>query len=554
MFNKNYRLWLERYSTQSASHPTQVALRTYFLALTLSLGPSLLPFLTALVSNKRSKRTGKTALVKVLYREFGLNGFAFATGIAVWGGSSLRDLWARFESDIEKPENVDTNTGIRAWISYLNSKLLPRQKTFFAYVIPSLICIWLLQAGRRPSNRLNRSEPEPVTLPIPYTLAPTPSSDKGRVSPTLDLTLLLVVRALDVVIQQFVMHRSEAVSYSRLREQQLQSSETMEKQVQMEKARRRMTLTTRIDALLFWACSARIMWCFFYEPQRLPASYVKWISTLASVDSRLLRTLQLIREGKWSYIYGSPSHSSLLREMAAGLKLPAEWGDPRLIPAFGGNQASEIWKALELQNRSRVGGIPCDIVHGGVGSSMGLGASCTANTTIRGLKAFAEALALYFPIHILPILLTRPRVLLRLHRVLRILLASLRSSAFLSAFISLFWASVCITRTTGLARLLPFVSHDFWDGPYGCILAGCLMCGSSIWIENGYRRGEMALYVLPRAIRACIPFKWIKNPKAGAVAVERFFLCIVIELTIDCCTSSSRGPEGYIPMDADLYD
>lgn len=47
------------------------------------------------------------------------------------------------------------------------------------------------------------------------------------------------------------------------------------------------------------------------------------------------------------------------------------------------------------------------------------------------------------------------------------------------------------------------------------------MCGSSIWIENGRRRGEMALYVLPRALRACLPETWVRRGNPGFRLVER---------------------------------
>ena len=73
-----------------------------------------------------------------------------------------------------------------------------------------------------------------------------------------------------------------------------------------------------------------------------------------------------------------------------------------------------------------------------------------------------------------------------------------------------------------LAKLFPFISHDFWDGPFGCIMAGSLMCGSSIWIENGRRRGEITLYVLPRALRACLPETWVKSGNRGVKVIERY--------------------------------
>jgi len=113
-----------------------------------------------------------------------------------------------------------------------------------------------------------------------------------------------------------------------------------------------------------------------------------------------------------------------------------------------------------------------------------------------------------------------PRTLLRLPRLLQTVFGALRSSTFLAAFVGLYYYTVCIVRTKVFARLLPFISHDFWDGPFGCAFAGSIACGASIWIENGKRRGEMALYVLPRALRTCLP-QWMLRSSAWAALVEK---------------------------------
>lgn len=52
-------------------------------------------------------------------------------------------------------------------------------------------------------------------------------------------------------------------------------------------------------------------------------------------------------------------------------------------------------------------------------------------------------------------------------------------------------------------------------------MVGSLLCGSSIWLENGRRRGEMALYVLPRAVRTILPDKLVKSGHRGMRLAER---------------------------------
>ncbi|KAE9408061.1 hypothetical protein BT96DRAFT_954052 [Gymnopus androsaceus JB14] len=486
---------------EDPTHPVQVAIRTYGLALSLSLGPSLVPFVLSLFTRRKSSKTSLASLRNVLRRELGYDGFAFAITLGIGGGAALRRLWESLESNVDHRQDKS-----RSWLFYFNSRLSPSQKTFIANVFTSSLSILLLQAGRRRSKRLRIP-----AMPIPYTY--TPSNRPLAPSPTLDLTLLVLVRAMDVAFQSII----------------LKFTAKAEPEPLVEPGK--VKLTTRLDALVFWACSARIMWCFFYEPERLPSTYVKWIRTLAGVDARLLRTLRLIRSGEWTYTRGSPTQPTILTSYAKDLGYPSSWGDPLRLPAFGGPSAENTWKALGVQGRQDLGGVPCELVHGGVGSGLSLAGSCTANSSIRGVKAFFEAVLVYLPAHFLPVLITRPQVLLRPHRVLATLLGTFRSAAFLSTFISSFWLAVCFTRTLALARLFPNISHNFWDGPRGCILAGCLLCGSSIWIENGRRRGEMALYVLPRALRSFISDRLMRNRAATVLERLTFILSLSTLLT-----------------------
>lgn len=144
---------------------------------------------------------------------------------------------------------------------------------------------------------------------------------------------------------------------------------------------------------------------------RLPGSYVKWIHNLANLDGRILDVLRYIREGKWSYIRGSPSHADTLKHTARRLGLPSIVGDPHALPAYGGKAATSIWRNLGFTARDGLGGVPCELLHGQVGSSLGLQSSCTANTALRILTGFEKALAIYLPVsinyallHLIPIL------------------------------------------------------------------------------------------------------------------------------------------------------
>ncbi|KAF7320338.1 hypothetical protein MKEN_00818600 [Mycena kentingensis (nom. inval.)] len=457
---------------KNAAHPLQVSARTYVLGLVLSLGPALVPILIAF-----SKK--KSLLKRVLYRELSVTGFAFGAATCVGGGSFLREAWTALD------ERFPNNR---------SSRLTAPQKTFLSNVVSCCAGLMLLQAGRHRS---------------------------------LDLTLLLLVRALDAGVQSFVAHRSgsrresDAKPPDHLREQHFAASA------------KRAAMRMQIDAFLFWACSARIMWCFFYAPERLPKSYVKWINTLAGVDARLLEALRGLRTGEWSYRKGVSHKPDLLTSYARDLGYPVAWGDPAKLPAYGGQVANDAWNQLGIKNRRNLGGIPCEMVHGQVGSSIGLEDSCVANASLRGSRAFLEALAIYVPVQFLPILLTRPLTLLDPRRIAKSLVGAFRSAMFLSTFLSSFWFSVCLTRTLAAAPLLPSVSHDFWDSDMGCILAGCLVCGSSIWIENGRRRGEMALYVLPRAVRACLPSAWVRRQTKSSRLAERltFILSLASLLT-----------------------
>ena len=288
------------------THPVQIALRTYTLSLLLSLGPSLSPFIVVIFSkliNVRKRPSSKTDLAtlkRVLRRELGHHGFAFSMTLSVAGGAAIRNL-LRNANAITRKESYDSNgprigaarasssSGVHRLLQLLKSCLIsssrsPEQQTFISHVISSFIGILLLQAGRARSARLRAASK--LTKPSGH-------------APTLDLTLILLVRAIDSIVQTFILQKSQPTSgyitisnapspgdqpvsledsSSSRRQQQpearLVHDKLAKEKSKMETHKMKLKLTSRLDAFVFWACSARYV--YFLNKQPIPLNFVTY--------------------------------------------------------------------------------------------------------------------------------------------------------------------------------------------------------------------------------------------------------------------------------------
>jgi hypothetical protein len=275
--------WIERLLPvdllDDSNHPVQIALRTYAVSLSLSLGPSLLPFIVALFRREKHTRGRARSLGYVLKREFGPSGFAFAITVAVGGGAALQSLWQILEeagqdtdndSIFDQPDLSAVGSGSKSsesqlWV-YRELKWIasgPR-RAFACNLISSAIAIILLQG--------NGGHSRPIITPIksiniPLTIPIDTNATKHGSSPTLDLTLLLLVRAVDAIIQCTVfrgteMHLSTAahtidILGSNGEVLVSQAGTAKARRMKEEEAKWRQKMTTRLDAFIFWACSGR---------------------------------------------------------------------------------------------------------------------------------------------------------------------------------------------------------------------------------------------------------------------------------------------------------
>ncbi|ORY73454.1 hypothetical protein BCR35DRAFT_354136 [Leucosporidium creatinivorum] len=481
-------LQLRLQKLQDTSDPSTLPfLRAYAIGFAASFLPALL---RVLLSSRRvsvSKLASRS--LKALQRALSPRGLAMGFGVAVggakWGESrvegavrasyfaGLRKLEARRRGKRPKIEEIEEDEEATRKATDKHEAIVKALSTFLSATLASFVSISLLQS-RSPSSPKRRQPEDTADLQLgfsPYQSLttedagastarrpPSPSSAILRPavqSPTLDLSLFIFVRATDV----FVRGLYEATAITSGRRGALLAF-----------------LASHADTLVFWASCWRIMWCWFYLPDRLPPTYNKWILKLARMDPRLLRLLQYARNNE--YVYGQrPSRevAIMCEEIASGVGREASFVNPQYL------------KRLD-----------CSVVHGKVGRG-----TCEANAVKRFIAAFRDCLLIYLPVHLVPQLLFNLKGLSKSPSasIIHILLAASRSSAFLATFVASIYASVCLVRTRIPLLLLPNINPQIWDSGL-CTGLGCFLCGFSVLIENKRRRREMALYVAPRALYA----------------------------------------------------
>ncbi|QDS73743.1 hypothetical protein FKW77_004819 [Venturia effusa] len=314
-----------------------------------------------------------------------------------------------------------------------------------------------LQKVASKDRRKTRIPPGLPPLPAEVLTEPPPIVAKGvpLAGKTIDLTLFAFVRAADIVVSS------------------LWNSRPNENRV-------RRFISNNGITILFAMSSATIMNAFFYHPSQLPYTYVRWIDRMAELDERLLHVLQQARYG--NFVYGKETGiAPLVGSLCKDLGLPEVWGDPaKTIP------------------------LPCEVVH------QGCGKSCELHALWRFRRGFIRALGVYAPLQafILFRALQNPKIA-KVDAVIKVALDAARSSAFLGGFVALFYYGVCLSRTRIGPKIFSpkTVTPQMYDGGL-CVAGGCLMCGGSILIEAPWRRAELMLFVLPRALGAWFPRRY----------------------------------------------
>lgn len=233
----------------------QTTLRTYILTVSLLLGPSVLSVATSLVRDLRGSGVRLSALKHRLSKELGSRGLPFALALAVGGGQCLKILWEILKEQLKPSKSYVPTTrrfsyslallqnALRGSIQALDSKFTAYQKVFAMNVMASGAAAAILL------HRRGRS----------YASSTPPSGTK---SSTLDLTLWVLVHALDSLVQSRLLswknkaapcHTSAPMGDAHTRDppsegqlnHDMATSETLSKE--------RIKFNAYFDGFLFWA-------------------------------------------------------------------------------------------------------------------------------------------------------------------------------------------------------------------------------------------------------------------------------------------------------------
>lgn len=383
-----------------------------------------------------------------------------------------------------------------------------RLARWLATAVAAYFSIQLLQTPYSPPHKAadtaGTSKPEDNPVSGPTTTTPTTPASPLQAGRTLDLTLFAATRAVDVILGElWAQRRSHLPSAPRA------SNPT---------ARTLDRLTSRLaDPLVFAVTSGLVMWNWFYTPGALPRSYNSWIASAAMLDDRLKEILQRCRAKAMRYGVDT-GQASLLEPMCEKYGLPKVWADPAITIPY-----------------------PCELVH------MGTGTSCEYHALSRFARSWLWSLKMYLPIQMMLLI---PRVLspsttakdLR-RAVVRTFLSASRSSAFLGAFISLFYYGVCVSRTRIGPRLLgtSTAARQRLDAGI-CVGTGCVLSGWSVLLETPSRRQDLALFVAPRAVATLLPRQY----DADKEWVERVVFAASTAVVFTCVQENSRRVRGVV--------
>ena len=221
------------------------------------------------------------------------------------------------------------------------------------------------------------------------------------------------------------------------------------------------------DVLMFALSSAQVMYAYVMRPETLDPGFWNFIVRAGPIDKE---TLGAVR----AQCNGSPVDLRHLAQYAVPGKDPKGWTTGERLPC-----------------------VPCVIMHRDTGCAM-----CASHAVAASADTFRKCFPFYLSIHLVPFCVLNAAKALRnpVGTVTTATGATIRSTTFISAFVGSYMASIC-----GLRWLRGGKEHR------AAYYAAGIVAGSMLFIEKKSRRGELALYLLPRAADSLVATMAVKR-------------------------------------------
>lgn len=256
------------------------------------------------------------------------------------------------------------------------------------------------------------------------------------------------------------------------------------------------------DVLVFSLACGQILYGFLLRPDTLPRSYVTWINTAGKIPVAAVRiNRDLVRDGSFNAV----DMERILQEE----KLTS------------GNRAELVLRhALTIGTPPDFGHRygPCAAVHPTLDS-------CRQVPMDRFISVFRWMLPIYGALHFIPMMLFKRKGFIQepLKMLLRAGWGTTRSAAFLGTFVVIYQSYFCFKHymyeillalrqsPSSIVKppmwLIKFLisKPSFWMGG--------LLSGLSLFVEARRRRGELAMYVLPKGLESV----WVMARGKGLV-------------------------------------
>ncbi|KAJ3504032.1 hypothetical protein NLJ89_g8152 [Agrocybe chaxingu] len=259
------------------------------------------------------------------------------------------------------------------------------------------------------------------------------------------------------------------------------------------------------DVLVFSLACGQILYAWLLRPDTLPRSYSSWISQASKVPPECVRmNHDLVRDG----VLNVADIDSLVRRVditpsnkADLLALRNAFLNP--LP----KDASGVAPYFPLYG-------PCSSVHPTL-------SSCADVPLDRFFAVFKWMLPIYGALHFIPAVLFKRKAFVQdpAKMLIKASLGSMRSSAFLGVFVIIYQTLYCYKHhlhkfltmlrtgarpasllTLPLTSVPPWVT-DLLISKFSFWLPG-FAAGLSLFVEEKRRRGELAMYVLPKGLES----------------------------------------------------